>query len=175
MKNTTFQHAARILGTFLLCASLFPIAAYAQATPASNDALNARMREAARTASKQKSLNELMAPHLPAIPLHSEFLVEINKKGQVTRIRSGKNSKDSTFDLMTYGNALQAYIRAPDGHADVGTYRMVYDYSPVTHKVSRDAELVSLGGVNPNALGAVYSMAHDQAAGAHKSPLPAAH
>jgi hypothetical protein len=60
---------------------------------------------------------------------------------------------------MTYGNALQAFIRTPDGSAIAGTYRLTYDYDPKTKLVRRGVGLVRSGGVDPNALGAVDKMA----------------
>lgn len=101
----------------------------------------------------------------PASDLHTEFLVEVNKLGQVTRVRSGKSSKNPSFNAMTYGNALQAFIRTPDNHVVVGTYRLTYDYrydkaNPKESKVHRDVALVRTGGVNADAVGAVSEMEH---------------
>ena len=66
----------------------------------------------------------------------------VNKLGQVTRILSGKPSKDRTYNLQTGGNALQAYIRTSDGKAIAGSYRLTYDYSPKTTRIHRDVALV---------------------------------
>ena len=44
--------------------------------------------------------------------------MEVNKKGQVVRIKSGKGTKYGTFNAQTYGNALQMWIRKPDGSAE---------------------------------------------------------
>lgn len=98
---------------------------------------------------------------LPKVPLHTEFVVAVNKLGQVTRILSVKPSKDRTYNLQTGGNALQAYIRTSDGKAIVGTYRLTYDYSPKTTRIHRDVALVRAGGVDPNAEGAVNVMLDD--------------
>jgi hypothetical protein len=62
------------------------------------------------------------------------------------------------FNAQTYGNALQAFIRTPDGKAIVGTYRLTYDYNPQTKRVRRDVALIKAGGVDPNAKGAVDEM-----------------
>jgi hypothetical protein len=98
---------------------------------------------------------------LPKVPLHTEFIVAVNKRGQVTRIISGKTSKDRTYNIQTAGNALQAFIRTPDGKAIPGSYRLTYDYSPKTARIHRDVALVKAGGVDPNAEGAVYKMMDD--------------
>ena len=84
--------------------------------------------------------------------------METNARGQVTRVRSGKAARDSTFNAMTYGNALQAFIRTPDDRSISGTYRLSYDYDPKTQKVHRSVALIRAGGVNPHALGAVDQM-----------------
>jgi hypothetical protein len=98
---------------------------------------------------------------LPKVPLHTEYIVAINKLGQVTRVISGKISKDKTYNLQTYGNAMQAFIRTPDGKAIPGSYRLTYDYNPKTARVHRDVALLKAGGVDPNALGAVPKMIED--------------
>jgi hypothetical protein len=94
----------------------------------------------------------------PKVKLHVELIVEINRLGQVTRVRSIKPSHDQGFDAHTYGNALQAFIRTSDGHVVLGTYRLTYDYDPKTLRVRRDVALVKRGGVDPNAQGAVLEM-----------------
>lgn len=94
----------------------------------------------------------------PKTKLHVEYVVEVNRLGQVARVRSVKPSKNPPFDAQTYGNALQAFIRTPDGHAIVGSYRLIYDYDPKTQRVRRDVALVKRGGVNPNAKGAAIDM-----------------
>ena len=98
---------------------------------------------------------------LPKVPLHSEFVVAINKLGQVTRIISSKTSADKTYNLQTAGNALQAFIRTPDGKAISGSYRLTYDYSPKTTRIHRDVALVKAGGVDANAEGAALLMIDD--------------
>ncbi|HEV8022270.1 MAG TPA: hypothetical protein VGP41_13440 [Candidatus Lustribacter sp.] len=98
---------------------------------------------------------------LPKVPLHTEFIVAVNKLGQVTHIVSGKPSKDRDYNLHTAGNALQAFIRTPDGKAISGTYKLTYDYNPKTERVHRDVALIKAGGVNPNEEGAVNKMVED--------------
>ncbi|HTV73814.1 MAG TPA: hypothetical protein VME66_08935 [Candidatus Acidoferrales bacterium] len=111
--------------------------------------------------------------HLPKMPttvLHTDFLVDTNRKGQVTRVRSGTGSSNARFNLMTYGNALQTFIRTPSGGAVAGIFRLDYDYSPTTGAVRRTVTLVRAGGVDPNAIGAVFAMLQD--AHRHASPAP---
>ncbi len=69
---------------------------------------------------------------LPTIPLHTEVVVEVNKKGQVVRVKSTKPSQErERSTLKTYGNALQMWIpQEPDGQREVGLYRVTYDYNP---------------------------------------------
>jgi hypothetical protein len=95
---------------------------------------------------------------LPKHAEHTEFVVEINKLGQVTRIRSARGSDSATFNAQTYGNALQAFIRTPDGHVVLGTYRLTYDFDPKTARVRRDVTLLRQGGVNPDAKGAAIDL-----------------
>ncbi|MDQ6932343.1 MAG: hypothetical protein M3160_04110 [Candidatus Eremiobacteraeota bacterium] len=115
------------------------------------------------------------APRLPRVPLHTEFIVEVNKLGQVVRVKSGKSCKDLTFNAMTYGNVLQMFIRTADGmHAIVGLYRVTYDYNPRTTRARRGVSIVSRGGKWANEEGAANSMrdiAERQAKKANK-PLP---
>lgn len=96
--------------------------------------------------------------HLPNFPLHTEVVVEVNKKGQVVRVKSTKPCKVASFNLQTYGNALQMWIRRPDGTAQVGLYRISYDYDPKTQDVTRRISLVSAGGNWANAEGAANVM-----------------
>ena len=80
------------------------------------------------------------------VPLHTEFVVEVNKKGQIVRVKSGKDCANLTFNAQTYGNVLQMWIRHPDGSAQTGLYRVTYDYDPATHGVHRGIALVKAGG-----------------------------
>ncbi len=116
-------------------------------------------------------------PHTPSSAVHTDFMVEINRKGQVTRVKSGKSCPDLAFNAMTYGNALQAFIRTEDGRAIPGVYRLSYDFDPRTKMVHRSVALVKVGGVDPNKMSAVDEMAaiarrHHQAPPPPASPLP---
>ncbi len=97
-------------------------------------------------------------PKLPTRALHSTIVVEVNKTGQVVRIEGGELSHDSVFDTMTIGNALQMWIRKPDGSAVVGLFRVNYDYDPHTHNVARHVALISQGGKWANEPGAATRM-----------------
>ncbi len=99
-----------------------------------------------------------MTIHLPNVPLHTEVVVEVNKKGQVVRVKSTKPSKVQSFNLQTYGNALQMWIRRPDGTAQVGLYRITYDYNPKTQDVTRRIALISAGGSWADSEGAANVM-----------------
>lgn len=103
--------------------------------------------------------------HGPNYPLHTEVVVEVNKKGQVVRVKSTKPSKLQTFNLATYGNALQMWIRHPDGTAEVGLYRVTYDYDPKTQKITRSQSIISRGGSwanDPGAANVMVEMARKQ-------------
>ncbi len=103
---------------------------------------------------------------LPPIPLHTEVVVEVNKKGQVVRVTSTKQSKVRSFNLQTIGNAEQMWIRHPDGTAQVGLYRVIYDYDPKTHMVARHVAIISAGGSwanDPGAATKMIDLAHKQA------------
>ncbi len=111
----------------------------------------------------------------PKTKLHTELIVEVNKFGQVARVRSIKPSHNPPFDAQTYGNALQAFIRTADGHVVLGTYRLTYDYDPKTLRVHRDVALVHPGGVDPNAKGAATDMMEiARRNGKKPRPIPAA-
>jgi len=114
------------------------------------------------------------ARHMPSKAVHTEFVVEVNGKGQVARVRSGKTCGDRAFDTLTYGNALQAFIRTPNGSAVPGSYRLTYDFSPRTQHVKRGVALIRAGGVDPKALGAVDEMAAASKRRGRKSAKPAA-
>jgi hypothetical protein len=98
------------------------------------------------------------APSFPTEKLHAEYVVEVNKKGQVVKIKSGHGTRIGTFNAQTFGNALQMWIRKPDGTAEVGLYRVTYDYDPKTHHVRRGVSLVSAGGSWGNVPGAAQQM-----------------
>lgn len=120
-------------------------------------------------------------PPVPKVPLHAEFVVEVNAKGQVVRVKSAKGTgdKDKFFNAQTYGNVLQMWIRHPDGTAQVGLYRVWYDYNPKTRKVKRSIALLKPGGDWGNQQGAATQMiqtanreARDEAKRAGKSLPP---
>jgi hypothetical protein len=117
-------------------------------------------------------------PVLPKVPLHTEFVVSVNKLGQVTNVLSGKLSKDRGYNVQTYGNAQQVFIRTPDDHALAGRYRLSYDYDPKTLRIHRGVTLLRAGGVDPNAEGLALKMLddarkHDLQAAAAASPQAA--
>ena len=87
--------------------------------------------------------------HLPTTPQHDEFVVEVNGKGQVVRIDSGTPSHDRAFDSITFGNALQVFIRTTEGNAVAGRYRLRYDYDPATRRIRRNVAILQRGGVDP--------------------------
>lgn len=119
-----------------------------------------------------------MTVRLPSVPLHSEVVVEVNSKGQVVRVKSTKPSKLQSFNVQTYGNALQMWIRRchdASGKtvctAQVGLYRVTYDYDPKTGNVLRRISLVSAGGNwgnQPGAANVMIEMARKQAATAEQ-------
>ena len=114
------------------------------------------------------------APHFPTQKLHTEFVVEVNKKGQVVRVKSGKSCKVPSFNAQTYGNVLQMWIRHPDGSAEVGLYKVTFDYDPTTKKVRREVSLVSAGGTWGDKEGAADQMmdiANKEARGQKLPPL----
>jgi hypothetical protein len=113
---------------------------------------------AAALAANQPKPPPFPTPNLPTRPLHSTIEVEVNKKGQVVRIKGGQLSHDSVFDTMTIGNALQMWIRHPDGTAEAGLYRVNYDYDPHTHNVARRIAIISHGGSWGNDTGAATKM-----------------
>jgi len=91
----------------------------------------------------------------PKTPQHSDFLVEVNDRGQVSKVRSGTHSKDPRFDAVTYGNVIQTFVRRSDGRAISGLFRVSYDYDPKSEMVRRSVALVHAGGVNAKAPGLV--------------------
>ena len=82
----------------------------------------------------------------PTVPLHTEFAVKVNNKGQVVTSKPLVQSKSETYNTMTFGNTLQMWIREQDGTAKVGTFKVTFDYDPKTKKISRQISLISLGG-----------------------------
>jgi hypothetical protein len=108
----------------------------------------------------------------PKVKLHTEMIVEVNKLGQVSRVRSIKASHNVPFDTHCYGNALQAFIRTPDGNVVLGSYRLTYDYNPKTQRIHRDVALVKEGGVDPNRKGAAAEMSEIAHRNANRTPPP---
>ena len=97
--------------------------------------------------------------NLPNVQLHAQYTVEVNAKGQVVRVETGKgNNKYPMWNAQTYGNALQMWIRHPDGTAEVGRYQVTYDYDPRTKLVHRGIRLLSTGGTWADAKGAADDM-----------------
>ena len=97
-------------------------------------------------------------PKLPTKPLHAEYVVEVNKHGQVVKIKSASATTNSTFNTQTFGNAQQMWIRRPDGTAVVGLFKVTYDYNPSTQKIARHVSFVSAGGDWGDAEGAANVM-----------------
>ena len=99
-------------------------------------------------------------PPVPKVAEHTEFIVEVNAKGQVVRVKSAKGTggKDVFFNAQTYGNVLQMWIRHPDGSAEVGLYKVTFDFDPKTQKVHRTVTLVQAGGDWGNEKGAATEM-----------------
>lgn len=154
--------ARRIAIAVAFAAALTPLGTQA-ATPAPHASHPARID---LTKVQPKSL-------LPKRAEHQEYIVEINKYGQVARVRSEHGNGDPTFNAQTYGNALQAFIRTPDGHVILGTYRLTYDFDPKTARVRRDVTLVRQGGVNGDAQGAaldLMSKAHPHTPPPNRAP-----
>ena len=116
---------------------------------------------AAATSPAPQATPKLVGPDIPKVKLHTEFNVEVNKKGQVVKVESGKTSKDHYFNEHTLGNALQMWIRHEDGTAEVGLYRVSYDYDPETKNVARTIALVKLGGDWGDKEGAALGMIND--------------
>ena len=100
-------------------------------------------------------------PHFPNKPLHARLVVEVNHMGQVVRVAHGDLSGDREFDLMSIGNAMQMWIRHPDGTAETGTYSVTYDYNPKTHNVARVPALMKAGGDWANKPGAATLIIQD--------------
>ncbi len=93
-------------------------------------------------------------PKPPTHALHAQYTVEVNRNGQVVRVDHGTFSGDYAFDTMTLGNAMQMWIRRPNGTAVAGLYRVNYDYDVRTKKISRVPSLISAGGTWSNKPGA---------------------
>ncbi len=103
----------------------------------------------------------LITPRPPSVPLHTEFVVEVNRLGQVVRVTQKHGCKDLNFNAHTLGNVLQMWIRRPDGTALVGLYRVTYAYNPHTRAIVRHVALVRAGGNWGNDPGAANQMIDD--------------
>ena len=103
----------------------------------------------------------LPTPQFQNKPLHARLIVEVNSKGQVVRVAHGDLSGDRDFDLVAIGNALQMWIRHPDGTAETGTYSVTYDYDPRTKRVMRHPSIVKAGGNWGNSPGAATLIVKD--------------
>lgn len=103
----------------------------------------------------------LPSPNPPKKPLHVQLQVEVNKQGQVVRVLHGNLSGDRPFDIMALGNAMQMWIRHPDGTSQAGLYRVTYDYDPQTHNVKRVPALIKAGGNWANSPGAATLIVKD--------------
>ena len=121
----------------------------------------------AATPAPHAAPHAIPTPFMPPYAMHTDFTVEVNKKGQVVRVKSGKSAKECTkqteqmcltFNAHTYGNVLQMWIRHPDGSAEVGLYKVTYDYDPKTHNVHRGVNIISRGGNWGDQLGAANDM-----------------
>jgi len=112
----------------------------------------------------------VVASNVAVAPLperHAVYVVAINGRGQVVAVKPDVSSHDRAFDALTYGNALQAFIRTPDGQAIPGTYALEYELAPGTESVRRSVRLLHAGGVDANALGAVVRMRSEAERKAH--------
>lgn len=103
----------------------------------------------------------LPAPNYPNKRMHVRLIVEVNKRGQVVRVDHGSLSGDRAFDTMALGNAMQMWIRKPNGTAVTGLYSVTYDYNPKSHAVSRVPALVKPGGNWGNKPGAATAIISD--------------
>jgi hypothetical protein len=86
---------------------------------------------------------------------HARYVVEVNAKGQVSKVRERSRSRYPQLDAATYGNVVQIFVRTKDGRAVAGVYRVSYDYNPKTKLIQRHVKLLHAGGVDPWALGLV--------------------
>ncbi|HLI97693.1 MAG TPA: hypothetical protein VKT72_16605 [Candidatus Baltobacteraceae bacterium] len=112
----------------------------------------------AALAAGQPKPEPMPTPDLGSKPLHNAIDVEVNKYGQVVRIKGGQLSHDPMFDTMTIGNALQMWIRHPDGTAVAGLFRVSYDYDPHTHNIIRRPGMIYAGGTWASEPGAATKM-----------------
>jgi glucose/arabinose dehydrogenase len=157
MATLRLRHAALAVLAVLLLAS--PSGAQTAAPSATSDPLNERLKAAAKPQAPATPIpSALLNPPKPTTAQHADYIVTTNKKGQVVTVKPGKQAADKAFDAMTMGNATQMFIRTPEGLSIAGTYRVTYDYSPETKDVKRTVAIITAGGVDPDAIGAVDRM-----------------
>jgi len=89
--------------------------------------------------------------HYPKEVERTSFVIEVNAKGQTSKVRSVQHSHDRSFDALVAGNVVQTFVRTADGKAVAGVFRMTYDYNPKTKRVKRTVTLIEEGGVDPDA------------------------
>jgi hypothetical protein len=162
VKKIAFVFALSASIALNLVAPLASHAATSTPTP-SVQQLNERMRQDIKNpspANDNPDMSSMPKPEYPAQALHVAYIVATNKRGQVVKVVAGTPCKDDRVNTYTYGNAMQMFIHRADGGADAGLFRITYDYSPTTHRIRRDVVLEKLGGVDPNAPGAIDAMNH---------------
>jgi hypothetical protein len=124
-------------------------------------ALTLALIPAAAFGAGQAKPQPMPTPVYPNKHLHARLLVEVNKRGQVVRVAHGTLSGDRAVDTIWLGNAMQMWIRKPDGTAITGLYSVTYDYDPRTHVVTRVPQLLKPGGSWANKPGAATSIIAD--------------
>ncbi len=119
-----------------------------------------------------KTPTPLPTIYFSKVPLHTDFTVEVNKKGQIVQVEKATGSVDRTFNAHTYGNVLQMWIRHPDGTATVGLFKVSYDFNPKTKDIHRSVALIRAGGAWANKIGAADNMtAIAKRSRAQKAPI----
>ena len=46
---------------------------------------------------------------------HARYIVEVNAKGQVSKVRERSRSRYPQLDALTYGNVVQIFVRTKEG------------------------------------------------------------
>ncbi len=101
----------------------------------------------------------LPTPNMQKLKIHTEYTVEVNAKGQVVKVKTAKSPQNvPMFNAWTYGNVLQMWIRHPDGTAEVGLYKVTFDYDPTTKIIKRVPSLLTAGGTWGDEEGAANQM-----------------
>jgi hypothetical protein len=146
--NVSRLRALLFASTFIAAACVPALAATSSPSP-----------KPAPKASAPAHPQPLPTPNMPKIKIHSEFTVEVNAKGQVVKVKTAKSQPSvPMYNAWTYGNVLQMWIRHPDGTAEVGLYKVTYDYDPTTKKITRVPSLVTPGGTWGDEEGAANQM-----------------